>query len=72
MRRQQLPTWVEEGLAAYFTYWFWAYQYGVDELARMQEVGRWVPLQQLLGESVEDYAADEHARFVELGCCSST
>lgn len=65
---RELPTWMEEGLASYFAYWFWAYDYGVEELARLQENGRFVPLPRLLGTDLDNYPPEEaEGRFLELG-----
>lgn len=68
---QALPripeTWLGEGLASYFGIYYWDPAWGTAEFARVVASGRFVPLRQLMSESLEAYAADPGARFVELG-----
>lgn len=63
---QTPPLWVGEGLAAYFEM-YWGYNYGIDELARLKSVNRWIPVRRLLTEGIKDYEANGHDRWMELG-----
>jgi len=63
---RQPPTWLEEGLASYFAF-RWAYSWGVSELEKLIENGRFIPLRQLLNDSIEQYAQNGQERFIELG-----
>lgn len=60
------PLWVEEGLAAYFAL-HWDYDWGVDELKRINDGLTWVPLRQLLRDPVTQYGTRTHERMIELG-----
>ncbi len=62
----QPPLWVSEGLAAYFTV-YWAYYYSRAELMRLMDNERYVPLVQLLGATLPQYANLTHERFTQLG-----
>ncbi|MFT7479987.1 MAG: hypothetical protein ACI80N_003294, partial [Gammaproteobacteria bacterium] len=65
---RELPAWMDEGLASYFAYYFWAYSYGIDELARLAANGNLTSLSELLGARFESYTtANSHERFVQLG-----
>lgn len=63
---RELPTWVSEGLASYFSL-YWSWQYGRDELTRFQKEGTWVPLRTLLRDKIDNYTDRAHERFIELG-----
>lgn len=64
----QLPTWISEGLACYFSYrWGYSYLWGVDELKKMIDNNQFIPLSNLLGAPLEQYGQDTQARFHELG-----
>jgi hypothetical protein len=60
------PTWFEEGLAAYFSIYYWDTAYGVGEFERIVRDGSFLPLSQLMREGVDAYPADPQTRFVEL------
>lgn len=60
------PTWISEGLASYFAI-RWAYAWGVSQLQGLIDGNRFIPLAQLRDASLEQYAENAHARFMELG-----
>jgi|GEM_PF-3276563 len=60
------PTWLSEGLASYFAL-RWAYAWGVSELEKLKENGRFIPLSRLLNASIDQYGDATHERFIELG-----
>jgi hypothetical protein len=59
--------WVSEGLASYFSIFFWDAPWGAAEFRRAKSSDRYVPLRQLMREPLEAYAQDPDTRFVELG-----
>ncbi len=61
------PLWFEEGLASYFSLFYWDQAYAASEFRRVVERGAFVPLAQLQSETIEQYVSDPHSRFVELG-----
>jgi hypothetical protein len=60
------PTWVDEGLAAYFSI-FWDYAWGLAEFERLKKEEQLLPLRKLLRDGLPAYAKDTHARFMQLG-----
>ncbi len=63
----QRPLWFEEGLASYFSLFYWDKAYAATEFRLLVERGTFVPLAQLQRETIDQYVADPHARFIELG-----
>ena len=63
---QQVEVWVDEGLASYFAL-FWDWSFGAHELARLQQTRRFVPLEHLVRDPIQAYAANPDDRFIELG-----
>jgi hypothetical protein len=61
---ETIPTWIDEGLAAYFSL-FWDYNWGLQEWARIR--AEKVPLPRLLGDALPQYTRDAHDRFIQLG-----
>jgi hypothetical protein len=61
------PTYLSEGLAAYFSIFYWDQAFGIAEFKRIASGPAWVPLARLQREGIEAYAADPHTRFIELG-----
>lgn len=61
-----LPTWLDEGLAAYLSF-FWSYDWAVAELQRVSESEGFVPLSTLLADGVDKWAQHTHARMLEAG-----
>lgn len=64
---RQLPIWFEEGLASYFARAYWDKAFLFSEFKRISNSGAYLPLGTLLREPIEQYVADPHVRFVELG-----
>lgn len=62
-----LPVWFEEGLASYFARAYWDKPFLISEFKRISNSEAYVPLGTLLREPIEEYVADPHVRFVELG-----
>ena len=62
----RLPTWVDEGLAAYFATW-WDYNWALAEYERLEAADRLVPLARLTREPLGAYVAGAHERFTSLG-----
>jgi len=60
------PTWVNEGLAAYFSI-YWDYDWGLSEFERLGDAGYLIPLSRLLGEDIAAYARQPHTHMMELG-----
>lgn len=60
------PTWIGEGLAAYFSI-YWDYDWGLDEFERVRKDGNLVPLPRLFKEEIAAYATRPHAHMMELG-----
>ncbi len=58
------PTWISEGLAAYFSS-FWAYDWGLDEWERIRS--NTIPLSQLFTDQLPAYVSNSHERFIKLG-----
>lgn len=75
---RQPPTWVSEGLAAYFAL-FWDYGYGISEIDRIRRnrtaagapapagQEQFVPLRALLPGGLDQYVGSAGNRFIELG-----
>lgn len=61
----QSLTWVDEGLAAYFSL-FWDWEYGARELERIEKTS-FVPLERLVRDPIQAYATRPDDRFIELG-----
>lgn len=64
----QVPIWVDEGLAGYFSlYWDW--EFGKSEFERLKGLGRLIPLQRLLQARIQNYVGPGQAddRFLQLG-----
>lgn len=67
---RRVETWLEQGLSAYFSlYWDW--NYGKEQLQSMMENGDFIPLAELLGADIGDYAEGAHTRVIELGMLCS-
>jgi len=64
---QPAPTWFEEGLASYFANAYWDQDYLASEFKRISRGSSYVPLGTLLREPIDQYVADPHSRFIELG-----
>ncbi|MCR9248549.1 MAG: hypothetical protein NXI31_26275 [bacterium] len=62
-----LPVWVNEGLAAYFTL-SWDYYYHLDQFEKLKQENKLLSLQRLLREPMSRYgdATGAQTRFVEL------
>jgi hypothetical protein len=60
------PTWINEGLAAYFSIW-WDYGWGLTEFERMRDAGNLIALPRLLREDVAAYATRPQTHMMELG-----
>ncbi len=60
-------TWIDEGLASYFSL-FWANDWGVQELKRIKDEETYRPLNRLMVAAIGQYgAATAQASFMELG-----
>lgn len=61
-----IPTWIDEGLASYFSL-FWNYGYGVDQFEGMRDNGRLLDLDDLLDGELADYQNRSHERLIQIG-----
>ncbi len=61
-----LPVWLSEGLAAYFSA-FWNYGWAVDQLEAMRGTPREIPLRRLLGDPLQSYGDRPQERLIQLG-----
>ena len=59
--------WLDEGLASYFSIFYWDADWGAAEFRRVVDTGRFVPLRRLMSDPLAAYTDDPHSRFVELG-----
>lgn len=64
--QRELPTWVDEGLAAYFAS-FWAWQWTLEEFEKLKARNGIPRLRQLLRDGIDAYGLDTHARMIGLG-----
>jgi len=62
----QRDTWIDEGLASYFSL-FWDWRYGALELERIQKTRAFIPLARLVREPIQAYVGQAQERFIELG-----
>lgn len=62
----QLPSWVEEGLASYFSL-YWNQAWGAQELARAREVGPKLDPSLLARQSMSQDPAEAHHLLIQLG-----
>jgi len=60
------PLWVSEGLASYFAL-FWDWSWGNQQFRRLATTPAWIPLRDLVGDSLPDYLANGEERTIELG-----
>ena len=60
------PTWIREGLAAYFSI-YWDYDWGLTQFEQIKAAGNLIPLSRLFREELRDYVARPHAHMMELG-----
>lgn len=59
------PTWIDEGLAAYFSlYWDW--NWGTAEFERLKQEKQLVPMRALLRDGIAGYTQNTHARLMQL------
>lgn len=62
------PTWVTEGLAAYFCTYYWGnYPWALDKFNKLRESDRLIPLARLMGDSIEQYGTRTEDRMIQLG-----
>lgn len=61
-----VPTWVDEGLASYFSL-FWNYNYGVDQFEQMRDGGGLLSLDDLLDADLAGYLDRSHERLIQIG-----
>lgn len=64
--RRRPETWIEQGLSAYFSL-FWDWNYGAAQLRERIESNDYIPLPEILGAEIQDYAADSQGRMIQLG-----
>ena len=64
------PTWVDEGLASYFSL-YWHPRWGAGELRKIIAEDRFLPLATLLAEPITGYSNRTDQRFIELGMLCS-
>jgi len=64
---RSLPTWMDEGLASYFSMYYWDKPFAIGEWNRISRSESFIPLVQLKTEGIDVYGVDPHTRFVELG-----
>lgn len=63
----QAPVWVSEGLAKYFEL-HWNFEAGIADFRRVQADNRlWIPLDDLLGASIQEYGDRTSTRLLQLG-----
>lgn len=62
-----IPTWVDEGLAAYFSL-YWGYEWGRQEFERLKAAGDLPDVRDLLRGGIGTYSPENHhARLMSLG-----
>lgn len=59
------PAWVEEGLAAYFTF-YWDTKWTLQQYLRAKDEGRLLDLAKVFLDPIGRYGADTEARFLQL------
>ena len=62
----ELPTWVSEGLASYFTL-FWDWNWGLERFRRQAGGAGWISLERLTASGLSDYLPNGDSRLIELG-----
>ncbi len=62
----RMPAWVEEGLAAYFSF-YWDQAWAIAELQRMRTDDEVLGFRQLAATNLSSFGRDTHARMVQLG-----
>jgi hypothetical protein len=60
------PTWLDEGLAAYFSI-FWDYSWALQEFEQLRDQQKLPGLPRLLRDGIDAYGPDMHARLMQLG-----